>query len=314
MIIFRINCGWYVLYNPPMGNFTCCSIVARNYLPRARVLAKSLNRHHPDVTLWVLVIDDESIEPGDEPFSILSLRDVGLGKGLGREMAAHYSILEFSTAVKPWLLTHLLERTGRPVLYFDPDIEIFGGVGELADLAAEHDVVVTPHHLRPLPRDGRTPTEADFLATGIYNLGFIGTGIGAIDSGFLGFWRSRLERDAVIDYANMMFTDQRWIDFIDCFPHHVVRHPGCNVAYWNIDQRSMTRQGDRISVEGRPLVFFHFSGLDPARPYLLSENQGERPASFSAITRCWPASATATATRSSPRVTSTISPRPTDGA
>ena len=280
MIIFRINCSWYVLYNPSMGNFTCCSIVARNYLPRARVLAKSLDRHHPDVTLWVLVIDDESIEPGDEPFSILSLRDVGLGKELGREMAAHYSILEFSTAVKPWLLTHLLERTGQPVLYFDPDIEIFGGVGELADLAAEHDVVVTPHHLRPLPRDGRTPTEADFLATGIYNLGFIGTGIGAIDSGFLGFWRSRLERDAVIDYANMMFTDQRWIDFIDCFPHHVVRHPGCNVAYWNIDQRSMTRQGDRISVEGRPLVFFHFSGLDPARPHLLSENQGERPRVF----------------------------------
>ncbi len=47
---------------------------------------------------------------------------------------------------------------------------------QLADLAGEHDIVVTPHHLRPLPRDGRTPTESDFLATGIYNLGFIGTG------------------------------------------------------------------------------------------------------------------------------------------
>ena len=196
-------------------------------------------------------------------------------------MAAHYSILEFSTAVKPWLLTHLLERTGRPVLYFDPDIEIFGDVGDLADLAAQHDVVVTPHHLRPLPRDGRTPTEADFLATGIYNLGFIGTGVGAIESGFLEFLEEPpWQRDAVIDYANMMFTDQRWIDFIDCFPHHVIRDPGCNVAYWNIDQRSLTRQGDVITVEGGPLVFFHFSGLDPARPHLLSENQGERPRVF----------------------------------
>ncbi len=110
-----------------MGKFACCTIVARNYLPLARVLAKSLNRHHPDMTLWVLVIDDESIEPGDgEPFATLSLADVGLGNGLGLQMAADYSILEFSTAVKPWLLSHLLERTGRPVLYFDPDIEIFG--------------------------------------------------------------------------------------------------------------------------------------------------------------------------------------------
>jgi glycosyltransferase involved in cell wall biosynthesis len=264
-----------------MGKFACCTIVARNYLPLARVLAKSLNRHHPDTTLWVLVVDDESIEPGDdEPFSTLCLADVGLGNGLGRQMAAEYSILEFSTAVKPWLLTHLLERTGRPVLYFDPDIEIFGNVEPLADLAAHHDVVVTPHHLRPLPRDGRTPTESDFLATGTYNLGFIGAGVGAMHNGFLAFWRARLERDAVIDYANMMFTDQRWVDFIDCFPHEVIGDPGCNVAYWNVDQRPLARQGDVITVDGHPLVFFHFSGLDPTRPYLLSANQGARPRVF----------------------------------
>ena len=163
------------------------------------------------------------------------------------------------------------------MLYFDPDIEIFGNVEPLADLAARRDIVVTPHHLRPLPRNGRTPTESDFLATGTYNLGFIGTGVGALHNGFLEFWRARLERDAVIDYANMMFTDQRWVDFIDCFPHEVIDDPGCNVAYWNVDQRSLARQGDVITVDGHPLVFFHFSGLDPTRPYLLSANQGARP-------------------------------------
>ena len=165
------------------------------------------------------------------------------------------------------------------MLYFDPDIEIFGDVEHLADLAALHGVVVTPHHLRPLPRDGRTPTEADFLERGIYNLGFIGTGVGAVESGFLEFWSERLERDGLVDYASMMFTDQLWIDFIDCFPHHVVGDPGCNVAYWNVGQRSVTRDGE-VPVDGQPLVFFHFSGLDPERPHLLSVNQGERAACF----------------------------------
>jgi glycosyltransferase involved in cell wall biosynthesis len=264
-----------------MATFSCCTIVARNYLPRARVLAGSLRRHHPDVTLWVLVIDAEWTEWADEePFSGLSLDDVGLGGPLGREMAAVYSILEFSTSVKPWLLTHLLERTGAPVLYFDPDIEIFGSVGHLAELAGEHGVALTPHHLKPVPRDGRTPTEADYLAAGVYNLGFIGTGVGALDSGFLEFWRERLRRDGLVDYANMMHTDQRWVDFIDCFPYHVVRDPGCNVAYWNIGQRSLSREGEAISVDGSPLVFFHFSGFDPARPHFLSVNQGERPRIF----------------------------------
>src|ERR1035438_4592741 len=77
------------LYAPPMATFSCCTIVARNYLPRARVLAESLRRHHPDVTLWVLVIDAELTEWADgEPFSGLSLEEVGLGGPLGREMAA----------------------------------------------------------------------------------------------------------------------------------------------------------------------------------------------------------------------------------
>jgi hypothetical protein len=264
-----------------MATFGCCTVVARNYLPRARVLANSLKRHHPDVKLWVLVIDGEPTgAPTDEPFTMLSLHDVGLGNRLGREMAAIYSVLEFSTSVKPWLLAHLLEETDQPVLYFDPDIEIFGGVGHLADLATLHGVVVTPHHLQPLPRDGKTPTEADFLAAGTYNLGFIGTGVGAVESGFLEFWRDRLQRDGLVDYANMMFTDQRWIDFINCFPHHVVRDTACNVAYWNIAQRSLARQAETMLVDGRPLVFFHFSGFDPARPHLLSVNQGEHPRVF----------------------------------
>ena len=281
MVADLANAAGTSRYNRPMGNFTCCTIVARNYLPRARVLAKSLIRCHPDVTLWVLVVDGEPIDSADDDlFSTLSLGDVGLGNELGREMAAIYSVLEFSTAVKPWLLSHLLERTGRPVLYFDPDIELFGDVGHLAELAGRHGVVVTPHHLRPLPRDGRTPTEADFFVTGVYNLGFIGTGLGSIESGFLHFWKVRLEREALVDYANAMFTDQRWIDFIDCFPHHVVNDPGCNVAYWNISQRSLTREGTVLSVDGGPLVFFHFSGFDPARPHLLSVNQGERPRVF----------------------------------
>ena len=152
------------------------------------------------------------------------------------------------------------------------------------------------------------------MATGMYNLGFMGTGVGSIDSGFLEFWKTRLERDAVVDFANMLFTDQRWVDFIDCFPHHVIRDPGCNVAYWNIGQRPLTRQGDVISADGRPLVFFHFSGLDPTRPHLLSVNQGERRVSSSATIRSSPSCAAVIATRFWPKATSTTSPSRTDGA
>jgi glycosyltransferase involved in cell wall biosynthesis len=258
--------------------FSACTIVARNYLPAARVLARSFARQHPDLEFSVLVIDDPRFEPHPgEPFRALTLGDVGLGGSLGTEMAATYTVMELATAVKPWLLNTLVTATGRPVLYLDPDTEIFAPLDHLAELAHTHGLVLTPHLLSPLPRDGRTIEEVDILMAGIYNLGFIGVGPSGLHSGFLRFWQERLRRDAVVDIANTLFTDQRWVDFIDCFPHHVHRNPGCNVAYWNIAGRSLSRLGDVLLIDGNPLVFFHFSGFDPRRPHILSRHQGRKP-------------------------------------
>ena len=39
----------------------------------------------------------------------------------------------------------------------------------------------------------------------------------------------------------------------------------------------MDWDGTRYLVNGQPLTFFHFSGFDGKRPYLLSKHQGDRP-------------------------------------
>ena len=76
----------------------------------------------------------------------------------------------------------------------------------------------------------------------------------------------------------MLFTDQRWVDFAVLFPHEICRDVGCNVAYWNVWGRALTRNaGGEVLVDGGPLRFFHFSGFDPMRPHLLSVHQGDEP-------------------------------------
>src|SRR3954453_2043844 len=85
-----------------------CTIIARNYLHFARVLARSFHEHHPGGRFSVLVIDDRerSLDAGDELFDLVRIDEIGLGD-IDR-MAGIYDVLEFSTAVKPWLLRHLL--------------------------------------------------------------------------------------------------------------------------------------------------------------------------------------------------------------
>lgn len=254
-----------------------CTIVAGNYLAFARVLAESFLRHHPGATFTVLVIDDPNGDLCDtsEPFQIMRPHDLALPSAEFQKMAMIYSVTEFATALKPFLLQRLLTVADHAV-YLDPDIEVFQNFSFVADLARQQGIVLIPHVLSAIPRDGLSPGESRILVSGMFNLGFIAVGKDGAD--FLAWWGKRLKRDAIVDPCNGLFTDQRWVDFVPTlFQHHVIRDPALNVAYWNLFERPLSEVNGRYEVSGGPLVFFHFSGFDPIRPSLLSKHQGDRP-------------------------------------
>jgi FkbM family methyltransferase len=256
-----------------------CTIVASNYLPMARVLAESFLTHHPGARFSVLVIDGDRIaspRSQAEAFTIVLPQDLDLEMLELHRMAMAYDVTELSTALKPWLLEHLLASGADTVIYLDPDINVYASIESIANLAQAHGVVVTPHLLTPLPRDGLQPSERQILGSGAFNLGFIAVGRSARP--FLAWWRERLARDAISDQSQSLFTDQRWVDLLpSLFPHVVLRDRGCNVAYWNVDARPIARTPTAWTAGGEPLTFFHFSGYRPHRPWLLSHHAPDRP-------------------------------------
>jgi glycosyltransferase involved in cell wall biosynthesis len=258
---------------------TVCSIIARNYWAHARVLARSLHDADPSARLVVLVIDaDASTDEAAsrESFEVLTPASIGLDRDEFRRMAVIYDVLELSTALKPWLVRTLLDRSPEAVIYLDPDIDVFAALDEAAALADEHGIVVTPHNSVPLPLDGREPSELTMLVSGIYNLGFIA--LGASSRPFLDWWAARLRRNGLNAQPDGMFVDQRWVDLASSyFPMHVLEDPGWNVAFWNLPSREITRTDGSYLVNGSPLRFFHFSGFDPNRPKRLSRFQGSDP-------------------------------------
>lgn len=65
-----------------------------------------------------------------------------------------------------------------------------------------------------------------------------------------------------------LFVDQKPVDLVPCFIDRlsVLRHPGCNVAWWNLycDGRQLIEQGLTVNFKNQrhPLIFFHFSNQD----------------------------------------------------
>lgn len=255
-----------------------CSIVARNYLPQARVLALSWARYHPESPLELLILDDldGAIDDDAEPFVVVRPEDLPIDSEVWQEMAFIYELMELATAVKPQLLQLLRQRHSGSVAYIDPDIEIFGRLDEAAALAGEHGIVLTPHMLEPMVDDGRPPSEHEILASGVYNLGFICVGDGS--ERFLDWWGHRLRHHATVDPQRALFTDQRWVDFVPAyFDFAVLRNPAYNVAYWNLPERTLHLDAGCWFVGNQPLVFFHFSGYDPSRPWAVSKHLGTDP-------------------------------------
>ncbi|HYG96246.1 MAG TPA: hypothetical protein VD741_03970, partial [Solirubrobacterales bacterium] len=214
-----------------------CTIIAKNYAAHARVLAGSFQAANPGGRCYVLVVDGHEgfLDPAEEPFELVGIEEIGL-PDVDR-MVATYDVTELSTAVKPWLLRHLLDREGADsVTYLDPDILVVDSLQPIAELAVEHGIVLTPHLTAPLPRDGLKPAEEDILIAGSYNLGFISLGAGKAASEMLEWWSARLERECLIEPGRGLFVDQRWIDLVPgIWPSlEVLRETTYNIAYWNL--------------------------------------------------------------------------------
>ncbi|HJQ46021.1 MAG TPA: FkbM family methyltransferase [Amycolatopsis sp.] len=259
------------------GRVTACTIVARNYLPAARVLAKSYLAHHPENGFVIAVIDaawDEVTE--EDGYRVVGPAAFGIAEQDYLRMATAYSVTELATSVKPYLLRELRGEAD-VAIYLDPDIRVFAPMPEIAELARAHGIVLTPHFLRPLPQDGLEPDDAVIMGTGVFNLGFIAVGPGSED--FLEFWAQRLKHDAIVAPEQQLFTDQRWVDQVPAlFGHHVITDPGFNVAYWNLHDRHVERDSDGVlRAGGSVLRFFHFSGYRPESPWMLTFHCARKP-------------------------------------
>lgn len=251
----------------------CYSSFTFSYLDRARVLFRSLRRHHPDWTLVAVITDavppGMAFDPANEPLDHVLYSQAVIADGHDGWLFKH-DIVEACTAVKGPFLDQVCSDPaafGDPeaVIYLDPDTCVFSPLDTVTEALARHPIVLTPHMLDPETDEAAViDNEISCLRAGIYNLGFVAVRTAGEGARFARWWSDRLKAFCYDDVPMGLFTDQRWCDHVPVFFDDVkiLKDPGCNVASWNIGRRRVAIGHDgQIRVNGAPLKFWHFTKL-----------------------------------------------------
>jgi ubiquinone/menaquinone biosynthesis C-methylase UbiE/glycosyltransferase involved in cell wall biosynthesis/predicted nucleic acid-binding Zn-ribbon protein len=255
-----------------------CTVASKNYLPYVRALAESVARHNPGLRFFVLLVDrlEGEFDPRSEPYEIIFADQLDNIPNKDH-FFFKYNALELNTAIKPYLFQHLFRGYGlKKLAYFDPDVLLCHGLGGLWSLLETQAIVLTPHIMAPYT-DQAWPTEHEINQAGIFNLGFIGLRQAPSTQAFLSWWADRLYDQCVMDHAAGLHVDQKWVNFAPTMFDGVfiLRDPAYNIAYWNLHStgRRLRYTESGLLIDGRPVVFFHFSGFDPDDIESLSKHQ-----------------------------------------
>lgn len=253
--------------------------VTAHYLAKARIMARTLKLHNPGAAV-VLVLSGDApagFRLEDEPFDdVLPSEELDIPDKRG--FFFKHNVTELCTAVKAAAALKIMEtHQVEKVVYLDPDIAVFDSLDPLKTWLDQASILLIPHQTVP-EEDHRfiIGNEVLFLKRGTFNLGFFGVRNDETGRRFLSWWNSRLMHYCADDNDEHLplqqetrmlglFTDQKWIDLVPSYfdEYRIIKDPGYNVATWNLSRHALERTAEgKYLVDGHPLRFFHFSGVD----------------------------------------------------
>lgn len=250
------------------------TIVAKNYIAQARTLGDSLATIHPEIPFYIFLADEAEgmLDLSTEKYTTVEAKSLDIPKY--EEMSFKYDIIEFNTSIKPFVFDYLFKKKSySKIIYLDPDIYVFNKLDFLFNELDRNFILMTPHHVTPEIKYSGMANESLLLFVGIYNFGFVALNNSENAQKVISWWKSRLEDYCFADKAEGLHVDQKWMDFIPAFFNEgvgIIRHLGCNVAFWNMHERVLIDSNDSYKVEHRlgqeptvDLLFFHFAAFDP---------------------------------------------------
>jgi hypothetical protein len=243
-------------------NVRFCTLFDSRYATRGLVMLESLETYRRGGDEVIILAMDavartmvEAVNHGRwQVVDVANLADVDL-------LAAQKTrpMREFCWTCTPALAAWLVNTSADAdiVVYLDADLMFFSDPRLLlAEL--DNDGVVLIHEHRYSP--DRTAWAA---SSGRFNVGFVAFRVVPQARQCVERWRAQTLERCELDPEQGLCGDQGYLnEWPSLYPNlRIMRHLGGGVAPWNVSQYRVGRSGNAPTVEGQPVVFFHYHAL-----------------------------------------------------
>jgi len=253
---------------------TTCSL---NHIAQAKSLGDSILKFAPDYKLVIGLVDKLAGRVSEDyfvPHTVVEVHKLNIPQF--REMYERYTTLELNCALKSFFTAYVLQNF-KPdkFIFMDSDMLLFDALHFIEEQMDTASILITPHITQPFPDDSYSPRESTILKTGMFNAGFYALKNDQTTQIFLNWWKRRMVDQCYERPKQGLNVDQKWLNFVPLYFSNVkiLRHPGCNVAYWNLHERHIEKKDQKFYVNDEALIFYHYSGYSVSHPDKISRHQ-----------------------------------------
>ncbi|MFH1618288.1 MAG: glycosyl transferase [bacterium] len=242
-----------------MRNF--CTYFDSRFFPRAMVLYRSLREHSPGCRFFSLCLDSKAynaaVAMNLDGLMPITLPELEKAHPELVPAKADRTLPEYYLTCTPVLPLYVLEkfRDVDLLTFVDADLCFFSSPEPVFEEMAAASVAITPHRFNSRMSGGEK--------TGIFNNGWISFRRDCNAIACLTWWKERClewchDRSENGKHAEQKYLD-RWTELFKGIA--VINHPGANSGPWNLRNEDIGFENGNVTVAGKPLVFYHFSGI-----------------------------------------------------
>ncbi len=243
-----------------------CTLFNWLYLPQGIALYRSIARTvSGEFTLHVLCMDDFTLTvlrsldlPNLRPIPLSEIENDAL-----RAVRQTRTIGEYCWTCTTPLLRHVIAQQAPDtvVSYVDADLRFFSDPSVVLAEMGNGNIFVHEHDFAPEHAGLRA-------ASGRFNVGLVAFRNNEEGRACLERWSAQCLDQCVMDPAAGLCGDQGYLDeWPDLYAGLVISsNPGVGLAPWNVSKHRLNSRGSMVSVDGTPVVFYHYHSLRLVRP------------------------------------------------